>query len=160
MLKPFPLLLAFLLLSPAPALAANGEQGLDVSNQAFHAQAERIRAELDDGTTYAEIGHEDRQIALGLLSAIGRRLDAAGSVDAMDADTRVALFNDQERINTILTGAREDSRIVCERRQVTGSHRRQSMCTTVAQRRRNTSESKSELWRLQQATPPGDSGGF
>lgn len=149
-----------LLLSATPCFAASGDQELDLRTKAFHAQADRIRADLANGETFTEIAPEDRQTVLGLLSSIQGRLDAAGNVDSMNADERVSLFNEQERINTILTGAREDSRIVCERRQVTGSHRRQSMCTTVAQRRRNTTESKSKLWRMQQATPPGDPGGF
>ena len=153
-------LLFALLLSAAPSFAANSEQALDLRTQAFHAQADQIRAALADGETYAEIAAEDRHTVLGLLSAIKTRLEVAGSLDSMDADERISLFNDQERLNTILTGAREDSRIVCERRQVTGSHRRQTMCTTVAQRRRNNAESRGELWRLQQATPPGAPGSF
>ena len=46
------------------------------------------------------------------------------------------LFNQQEIVNTLLTRAAADSRQVCERIEKTGSHRKTTVCRTVAERER------------------------
>jgi hypothetical protein len=59
----------------------------------------------------------------------------------------VRVFNDQEVVNTLLTQARADSRLVCDRSRPTGSHRRQTKCQTVAERRRRMESDQDHLQR-------------
>jgi hypothetical protein len=83
-------------------------------------------------------------------------LEAGTSIEALPAQTRMDLFNDQEQINRILTGARADSRIVCRRTQVTGSHRKQQVCITKAERDRRISADREDLQRHRSMrTDPG-----
>ncbi|KAG1247008.1 hypothetical protein G6F68_014392 [Rhizopus microsporus] len=46
------------------------------------------------------------------------------------------VFNDQERVNTLLARAHDDSRQVCQYTRTTGSNMPKSRCMTVAERRR------------------------
>ena len=68
--------------------------------------------------------------------------------EQMSEDDRLALFNDQERVNAMLVKAYADSRIVCDKRGRTGSHFRDTKCQTVAERRRRTEEDQQNLRTL------------
>ena len=56
-------------------------------------------------------------------------------MEGLNAQQKADVFNDQERINTLLTKALEDSRLVCRRERKVGSHRMITECMTVAERR-------------------------
>lgn len=58
---------------------------------------------------------------------------------------RGEVFNDQERINTLLTRAHEDSRQICQHTRSTGSNMPKSRCLTVAERRRIEEKGKALL---------------
>ena len=88
------------------------------------------------------------------LDRMGGVMDGVASVDDLDADRRISLFNDQEVVNTILTQAASDSRLICDRRAATGSHMRVSNCQTVAERRRRQENDQGELDKLQRSTMP------
>ncbi|MBS9727203.1 hypothetical protein, partial [Stutzerimonas stutzeri] len=60
-----------------------------------------------------------------------------------------AVFIAQEVHNTILTRARADSRMVCRRERSTGSNMPQSVCMTVAQRRKAQEDSRKVLNGIQ-----------
>ncbi|NLG58656.1 MAG: hypothetical protein GX538_00635 [Gammaproteobacteria bacterium] len=141
-----------LALAPASSIASD-DIDLDLASRPLSEQAAKIRSDLADRETYVEIGAADRTAVLNLLEQMELELGATGSVEALTDAQKVELFNAQERINTILTGAREDSRQVCERRQVTGSHRKQVTCTTVAERRRQRESSQQELEHRRRMTP-------
>lgn len=121
---------------------------LDVS-ASFAEQHERIRAEFADGKTYSEIAPEKRTEVQHTLGRIEATLGGTGSVSELTAQQRADLMNDQELVKTILTLAREDSRLVCKRDKQVGSHRATTQCATVAQRRNLREQSQSELQRGQ-----------
>jgi hypothetical protein len=121
--------------STAFAAAKKSAGGLDL-NAAFTQQKEQIERELGDGETYAEISSQDRATVREALSRIASKLDMAGSVESLTGQQKADVFNDQEKINTILTKASEDSRLVCRRERKVGSHREITECLTVAERRR------------------------
>ncbi|TDK24454.1 hypothetical protein E2F46_09245 [Luteimonas aestuarii] len=130
------------------------ETDLDVKARSFAVQAAQIRADLSAGDAYSEISPSDRDTVLGLLARMETMLDASeNDIDGLPSDSRVQLFNDQEQVNTILTGARADSRMVCTRTQVTGSHRRQQVCMTVADRERRRARDREDAMQKQRATP-------
>ena len=149
-------LVSVMLLASIPAAhatisAASGKstdkEFLNVSSP-FEQQREKILIDLSDSETYAEISEKDRAEVRNALTRISDALrQAGGSVDQLSADSKTKVFNDQELINTILTSAREDSRMVCTREKKVGSHRTTSICKTVAERRRDMEESQGALRR-------------
>lgn len=140
----------------SPTAYAQGQEiapALDVSTS-FAQQHERIRAEFDDGETYGEISPQQQADVQRALGRIKATLGEAGSVSELSAQERVDLMNDQEVVNTILTRAREDSRMVCKREKKVGSHRPTTQCFTVAERRRARELAQSDLERGQRTMNP------
>ena len=129
----------FVLLSlaaaPAFTAAKKSDTALDL-NASFAQQKEKIERELGDGETYAEISSKDRVTVREALNTIASKLDMAGGVESLTQQQKADVFNEQEKINTILTKASEDSRLVCRREKKVGSHREITECLTVAERRR------------------------
>ena len=122
--------------------AARGQLNVSVP---FEKQKEKILADLAEGKVYAEISQTDRIEVRNALNRIGDSLQRAGGVDQLSSDDKVKVINDQELVNTILTRAGEDSRLVCTREKKVGSHRVTTQCQTVAQRRRMREESQQEV---------------
>jgi hypothetical protein len=143
--------------SPASAMMASAATGksADVVNVtgSFAEQRHAIEKKLADGKTYSEISANDRSLVKDALGRISTTLEASGGIEALSETQKTAVFNDQEVINNILTKAGEDSRLVCERVEKLGSHRKTTVCLTVAERRRVRESSEGTLRRVQNATP-------
>lgn len=148
------MLLSFLaLMVPATAVATinsggdafRPEKGLDLG-ASFSAQREAINRALGDGETYSELAPDDVQVVQQSMARISRLLGSAQSIDQLPELTRVEIFNEQERINTLLVRAHADSRMVCRREKPTGSNRPTNVCLTVAERRRHQ-EAASNFFR-------------
>ncbi len=84
---------------------------------------------------YSEVTLEDKSAVRSALERIRLRTDGVERVDALSPQAKIDVFNDQEKINTILTRAHADSRLICRRERITGSNFPQNVCMTVAQRR-------------------------
>lgn len=84
---------------------------------------------------YSEISMEQKSAVQQALGRIRLKMGGHQRVDEVSPQARVEIFNDQEMVNTILTQARADSRMVCRRERSTGSNMPQRVCMTVAQRR-------------------------
>lgn len=147
------MLVLFALLMSAPAVANTGAagetfqpgKGLDLSSS-FTAQRDAIFKALDDGKTYSEITADDAQVVRSSLARITSLLGSStASVDKLPHHTRVQVFNEQERINTLLLRAHADSRMVCRREKATGSNMSTNVCMTVGDRRRATESAKDFL---------------
>lgn len=145
--------LAFaLLLAAAPAAFANAPVAVDAND--FAAQRASIEKDLADGKTYAEISAADRGKVRASLDQMTALLEGGRTPESLTADQKVELYNQQETVNTILTQARADSRVVCDRRAATGSHRKTSTCATVAERERRRNQDQQTLHRNQRAPLP------
>lgn len=129
---------------PSEGAGYSAEKGLDLSGS-FEAQRDAIVAALGDGKTYSEISANDRERVTASLGRISSLLGDAHSVDQLPETTRVEVFNEQELVNTLLTQAREDSRLVCTREKKVGSHRATNNCMTVAERRRAREQTQDAL---------------
>ena len=81
------------------------------------------------------------------LDRISRELEGVDSVAELAEPAKVTVFNEQERINTILTQAKADSRLVCDHSRPTGSNRKVTKCQTVAERRRRMEADRDHLQR-------------
>ncbi|MBJ6978608.1 MULTISPECIES: hypothetical protein [unclassified Luteimonas] len=144
-------LLALLLPATASATINSGDQafkpdkGLDL-NASFNEQRAAINKALGDGETYVEISADDVRVVQDSLGRISTLLAGAQSINQMSPEAKVELFNEQERVNTLLVRAHKDSRLVCRREKPTGSHRPTTLCLTVAERRRHR-EAASDFFR-------------
>src|SRR3546814_1028880 len=84
------------------------------------------------------------------LARISATLEQSGGVARLGEEQKVAVFNDQELINNILTEAGENSRLVCKRVKRTGSHMSSNQCMTVAARDRAREHAQEQI----RNTPP------
>lgn len=138
-------LVALCALIALPVFASTGGQITADELQSFQEQRRSVERDLADGETYSEISQDKRRDVRAALDRIEDRLERAGSVAALSERDKAELFNDQEVVNTILTQAGEDSRMVCERTKKVGSHRTHTICETVAERRRKHEQTQDAL---------------
>jgi hypothetical protein len=143
------LILALALVIPASAFGFTSKNAAVDVRGAFGEQKTKIHTDLADGETYSEISQKDRDSVREALGRISKTLEIPGGIDALDSASKASLFNDQELINSILTKASEDSRLICRRERKVGSNRPVTQCATVAQRRKVTEESQ-DLLRVNQ----------
>ena len=131
------------------------EKGLDASaSSSFEAQRTAILEALGDGKTYSEISPDDRRRVTASLDRMSGLLQGVQNVDQLSETNRVAVFNEQETVNTVLTQAREDSRLVCSREKKVGSNRATNSCMTVAERRRAREETELQLSKMRRVQMP------
>jgi len=140
-----------LLLAMALPVAANQ---LAINRGGFDTQREAIEQALSDGTKYGAISTDDRADVRSALSRMSAMITRAGSVDQLSAEEKTAVFNEQERVNTILTKASADSRVVCDHTAKVGTRMKTTKCETVAERRRRRDADINELQMSQRLILP------
>ena len=129
----------------ASACHATDNKSDDMTASDFSSQKAAFVQQLDDGKTYVEITPENRKQVVSLLDRMDATLQHAGSVKQLTDEDRVAFFNEQEQVNTILTKAADDSRVTCSRETPTGSHKFITKCRTMAERRRDRNAAENLL---------------
>ena len=148
----FAALIAFPVMS---AIAAPVAEKPLMEGKPYAEQRLRIMNDLQGGEVYSEISAENRMRVVDALGRIDALLGKGGHASLPDKD-KIEVFNDQELVNTVLSKAREDSRLVCTREKKVGSHRTTNSCKTVAERRRDMEESQNSLRRnMRVACVPG-----
>ncbi len=147
MLRPLAMLM---LLVSGSAFAAKNEVPLDLHQPTakVQAQIDKINADLAGGEVYSEISVDQRSQVREALVRVTSRIERNGP-GTLPSQVEASTMNDQELINTILTQAREDSRLVCRREKTVGSHRVTSNCMTVAERRRAQDRSQQDMSTMQ-----------
>ncbi len=136
---------AMLLGLSAAAQAASEKPVVQMDRQAPVAeQVRKVEKALDNGE-YAEISADDRAQVRQSLERITLRAGDRQTAQELPPAVQNEVFNDQERINTILTRAHADSRLVCQHTRSTGSNMPKSRCLTVAERRRIEEKGKALL---------------
>ena len=113
----------------------------------FAEQTQRIHEDMQTGGRYEFTSPTDRQRVDTLLGHMANLLQTAGSVEAMNHDTRIVLFNTQEEVNGILKH-NDSNRLVCESRAPIGSNILRTVCHTHGQietTARNTKEGLMEF---------------
>lgn len=140
------MVVAALALAMGSAVAAPKKTEIFEPGKPLAEQITRIELELNDGETYSEITVEQRSRVREALGRMRGIIERSGGPTALSDANRTDLFNDQQVVNTVLTQAREDSRLICKRERVVGSNMPQTQCMTVAQRERikNTSQSSMD----------------
>lgn len=120
---------------PLTATAGDEDESLVFDPQVFESQREELEQAVRRSDRYAEIRTADRARVFDALASMSALLAGVQRIDELDMDKRVAVFNLQEEINTILTRAQANSRLICERKMRTGSHLIRSQCQSVADRK-------------------------
>ena len=144
----FAALIAFPVMS---AIAAPVVEKPLMEGKPYAEQRLRIMNDLQGGEVYSEISAENRMRVVDALGRIDALLGKGGHASLPDKD-KIEVFNDQDLVNTLLTQAREDSRLVCRRERPVGSNRPQNICITVAARRQARENGADALRDLRVST--------
>ena len=131
------------------ASASRSKEEVFLPGKPLQQQIERIETELNDGETYAELKQEDRGRVRESLGRMRAAVEQYPGRDAMPEQVRTQVFNDQQVVNTVLTQAREDSRLICRREKAIGSNMSTTQCLTVAERARQKSRAEQDMTRAQ-----------
>jgi hypothetical protein len=100
--------------------------------EAFSQLADNVRREMVPGGKYEYIKPDEKQKVDAALEQMTKLFDEHGTVAAMTQDQKVALFNAQEVVNSILT-LRNRDRVICKNEAPLGSHIPKTSCHTYAQ---------------------------
>lgn len=148
----FKTLVFTLALTASPLVLANNPVAVDAGS--FAAQRASIEKGLADGKTYAELSSTERGEVRQSLDEMAALLEGGKTPEALPAEDKVRLYNAQETVNNLLTQASSDSRMVCTRQAPTGSQRKVTTCTTVAERTRRRDDDQDRLKRVQRGVAP------
>lgn len=125
----------------------------------FRERRSFIETEMRPGGAYMEISRSDRADVVDSLAMMERLMERYNGVEGMNQEARIRLFNEQEKVNAILTVAERDSRLFCQRRGRVGTHFRSTHCETYAERMRRMEEQRNLVQRGQPFVLP-EGGGF
>ncbi len=122
-------------LAPLAIAEQDVEQVVSADTAAkFEPLAAHVRSEMEEGGRYEYITGRSRQEVNDGLDEMAAMIGARGSVHAMSAQEKVALFNVQEKVNGLLAQNASD-RLVCRREKPVGSNISMNICHTVAELR-------------------------
>ncbi|MCZ7843761.1 MULTISPECIES: hypothetical protein [Stenotrophomonas maltophilia group] len=133
-----------LLLGLSGAVAAKPEKvAVQMDRQGSVAeQMRRVETALA-APDYAELSAEDRGQVQQALSRIRQHMGERQTVQELPPQLQAEVFNEQERINTLMARGHDDSRQICRYQRTTGSNMPKSRCLTVAERRRIEEKGKA-----------------
>jgi hypothetical protein len=101
----------------------------------FEEQKVIILKDIADDVIYNEISFPDVKVVKHALDMMSSTLDGVSDVAELTEEQRGDLFNNQGLVNTILTMAENDSRMVCRRSGRLGTNFKTTTCETVRDRR-------------------------
>lgn len=155
-----PLALALLVCVPAAADdTAAPDAHVKLNPAQFLENKATVEQELRSGDLYREITDADKERVLATLDRMAEQLQGVTSMNQLTQEQRVQLFNDQELVNTLLTSARDESRLVCERRGTVGTRFKTTHCETVKQRREAARDAQDRVRQYLRPTMQGPGGG-
>ena len=102
------------------------------TREVFEQLADNVRREMSPGGKYEYIKPDEKPKVDKALADMTRLFEEHDTVAAMTQDQKVALFNAQETVNSILT-LRDRDRVICQNKPPLGSHIPQTSCHTYAQ---------------------------
>lgn len=149
MLRKFILLSALL----ASASVAAVETTKLSAFQHFEEQKSIILKDISDNTVYNEISYSDMKMVKQTLDLMSSTLEDVIDVNNLTENQKADLFNHQSLVNTILTMAENDSRMVCRRRSTLGTNFKTTTCETVRDRRERQEADRLAINRFLRGTP-------
>ena len=108
-------------------------------------QQAEIRAGVEARTgVYKDMSSGTRSELLTKQAQMMRTIEGKNSTDDLNPEQKTEVFNTLEWIEATVNNA-EDERIVCERRAVLGSNRKERVCKTVAQLRQEREAARNQM---------------
>lgn len=140
-------LLSFLLI--APAVFASVDRGV-LQFDTIRSQQAEIRAgvEARDGL-YKDLPSHTRSELLAKQSMLLRLMEGKQSTSDLNEDQKMEVFNTLEWIEATVNDAK-DERLICERRQILGSTRKERVCKTAGQLRMEHEAARERMDRRNQ----------
>ena len=102
------------------------------SKDKFDSVAASVRKEMETGGRYQYVNPGERTKIDAALTEMTSLFAANASVQSMNEETKIKLFNDQEIVNSILQ-QRDGERVICKKQAPIGSHIPITTCHTYAQ---------------------------
>ncbi|MET0229694.1 MAG: hypothetical protein ABW186_02035 [Rhodanobacteraceae bacterium] len=103
------------------------------TKEAFDQLADTVRSGMGDGGKYEYVKPQEKVTIEKKLNEMDSIFDAGGgSVATMKEEQKIALFNAQETVNSILT-LRDRDRVICKKEAPVGSHIPVTSCHSYAQ---------------------------
>ena len=118
----------------------------------FSQVIENIEKEMAPGGLYADTKPEDQDNVRKALGRMAALLEGKSSLEDLTEKEKVALLNDQEQVNALLTGNEKDQ-LVCTRRELPGTHRHESVCETKYEAQMRKEESRKRVREMEQYKP-------
>ncbi|HZX78937.1 hypothetical protein [Lysobacter sp.] len=120
-----------LILCASAAFASTDRDALLIDD--IRAQQSEIRAGVESRSgPYKSLSDAQRNELLSRQGRMLRTLEGKQSIEELSEQQRVDVFNTLEWIEGVVNNS-EDERMVCERRPILGSHRKERVCKTEAQ---------------------------
>ena len=120
----------------------------------FTAVMAAVHQQMQSGGRYEFVSKTDREKLDAHFADMQSLFDRYGTVEQMDQQGKVQLFNDQEAVNAILTH-NDDNRRVCESVAPIGSHIPRTTCRTyreVNMERRNAQQFQQQQLQVNQSS--------
>lgn len=108
-------------------------------------QQQQIRSGVQSGTgRYKDMPQSTRDQLLTKQDGLFSMLDGKRTTDELSEQQKVEAFNTLEWIEATVNQA-EDEQMVCERRQILGSNRKERVCRTMAQMKRERELAREQM---------------
>lgn len=134
-------------LALAGAAMAQDEAQITDSRDAIVSQQTQLRAQVvAKQGGYKDLSQRERDEIIAVQDRVLALLKPVKTIEELNADQRLALFNDLQRVAAMAKNA-EDNRKVCERTRAVGSNRYQVVCMTALEYERNKARAQDALNR-------------
>lgn len=117
----------------------------------FVVVADHVREQMAQGGRFEFVNAQERATVDKDLGDMQSLFDKFGAVDAMDAASKIQLYNNQSEVNAILTH-RDGDREICEQETPTGSNIPKTICRTygdMERERADTNKTKQDMLQVQ-----------
>ena len=114
------------------------------SREKFEAVAADVRKEMEPGGRYQYVRPDERRKVDQKLGEMGALFEQSPSAADMSESSKIALYNAQEVVNSILT-RRDGDRVICSKTAPVGSHIPVVSCHTYAQEEQARRGTRDEL---------------
>ncbi len=124
----------------------------------FAAVMQAVHQQMEPGQRFEHTTAKERSEIDARFADMQSMFDKHATVDQMNPDEKVQLFNDQEAINATLNN-RDNDRLVCEHVAPVGSHIPRTTCRTygqIMQSRRDTQQMMNKMQQVQEARGGGN----
>jgi hypothetical protein len=156
----FALVVSTCAFEPAAAKENYKEGGVKAdTKEAFDALSQSVRKDMEPGGRYEYVRPDEQKTIEKKLDEMSALFAQTGTVTGMKEDQKIALFNAQETVNSILT-LRDRDRVICKHEAPIGSHIPVTTCHTYGQEIEAREGTKKQLsdWSRAQCVGSGCGG--